>query len=64
MIAHHTTSVAALARDQVSYAAARVLDVARAPWDQVHVAVKDGLAGGFADIDADVEAHNERVVSL
>jgi hypothetical protein len=44
------------AGDDVSHAAGRVGDVAAVARDQVDVEVEDGLAGGFADVDADVEA--------
>ena len=40
----------------MAHAAARVGDVAVVARDQVDVQVEDGLAGGFADVDADVEA--------
>jgi len=40
----------------VSHAAGRVGDVVAVARDQVDVEVEDGLAGGFADVHADVEA--------
>ena len=40
----------------MSHAASRVGDVAGVARDQVDVEVEDGLARGFADVDADVEA--------
>jgi hypothetical protein len=48
--------VVALARDDVPHAAPWVVDVAAVARDQVDVQVEDGLAGGPADVDADVVA--------
>ena len=54
--AHRPLEVVALAGDDVADAAAWVGDVAGVARDEVDVEVEDGLAGGFADVDADVEA--------
>src|SRR5574342_160482 len=48
--------VAALAGDDVPDAAPGVGHVAAVARDEVDVQVEDGLACGFADVDADVEA--------
>ena len=40
----------------MSHAAPEVGDVGLVAGDQVDVQVEDGLARGFADVDADVEA--------
>ena len=48
--------VVALAGDDVADAAAGVGHVAGVAGDQVDVEVEDGLAGGGADVDADVVA--------
>ena len=48
--------VVALGGDDVSHAAPGVGDVGLVAGDQVDVQVEDGLARGFSDVDADVEA--------
>jgi hypothetical protein len=45
-----------LVGDDAAHAAARLWRVAAVARDQVDVHVRDGLPGGFADVDADIEA--------
>lgn len=54
--------VIALAGDHVTDAAARVFDVFYAARDEMDVAMKNGLSGVGADVDADVETGDCRVV--
>jgi hypothetical protein len=44
-----------LAWDNVPYTSARLFDVARSSWNQVDMAMVNGLARGFAHIDANIE---------
>ena len=48
--------------DDEANAARGVVDVARKPWDQVQMEVHDGLAGGSADVHADVVAVRAAIV--
>jgi hypothetical protein len=45
-------------RNDPSNAPAWLLNVALAPWDQVHMTVKDGLACICPGIDTDVEGRH------
>lgn len=54
-------SVAHFLWDDRSDASKRILHVAPAPWNQVDMAMKNGLAGNCSDIRADVEALHRRI---
>jgi hypothetical protein len=54
-------TVVPFARDDVTHTTGRVLHIALATWDQMHVAVKNGLSCGFAIVRANVESSNASI---
>ena len=50
--------ICALAWDNVSYTSARLINIARSSWDEVDMAMLNGLACGFAHVDANIETGN------
>ena len=55
-----THLICSLAWDDVSHTSTRLLDVARSSWDEVDMAVINGLACGLAHVDANIETLNGR----
>ncbi|MEY3658594.1 MAG: hypothetical protein RL425_1355 [Pseudomonadota bacterium] len=47
-----------LIRNDPSNAPACLLNVAFAPWDQVHVTMEDGLPGIRPSVDSDIKGRN------
>lgn len=57
-------TVEALARNDVTHTAGRVVHIVLAARDQVHVAVENGLSCDFAIVHVDVESLHARVILL
>jgi hypothetical protein len=55
------SSVDAFAGDDITHTARWFYDVAFAPWDQVEVAMEDGLPSDLPVVHADVEAFHARI---
>ena len=53
-----------LAGDDVSYTSARLLDVACPSWNEVDMAMMNGLACGFAHVDAHIEPGDGGILRL
>jgi len=53
-----------LAWDDVSHTSERLLDITRSSWNQVDMAMMNGLACGFAHVDADIETGDGRILRL
>ena len=56
--------IRSLAWDNVPHTSARLLDVTCPSWDEVDMAMMNGLACGFAYIDADIETRNGGILRL
>ena len=56
--------ICALAWDNVSYTSARLLNIARPSWDEVDMAMMNGLACGFAYVDANIEPGDGGILRL